>query len=94
MNSNEKKAQVAIVIADEIDEINRKKDKEGSFHNDRRVHNYIGKLQHLQMYSLTRNNRTINTWSKNLKNETEWTELDRKSARIQKTWTTLSTNLT
>ena len=52
---------MAIVIADEIDEINSKKDKEGSFHNDRRVHNYIGKLQHLQMYSLTRNNRTINT---------------------------------
>ena len=29
MNSNEKKAQVAIVIADEIDEINSKKDKGG-----------------------------------------------------------------
>ena len=40
MNSNEKKAQVAIVIADEIDEMNSNKDKEGLFHNDRRVHNY------------------------------------------------------
>ena len=50
MNSNEKKAQVAIVIADEIDEMNSNKDKEGLFHNDRRVHNY--------------NNRATNTWSK------------------------------
>lgn len=61
MNSNEKKAQLAIVIADEIEEINSNKDKEGSFHNDRKVHNYIGKIQHLQIYSLIRNNRTTNT---------------------------------